>query len=324
MCGDPCPCHGFMPSTPSPIQHRPPASEGIDRAPIERELDHLHRLASLGTVATLIAHEFNNLLTPILSYTQAALDHPGDAALNHKAVAKAHHAASRASAIAAAILDLARKGSVEDRVDASINEPVQPCSVLECASAALSCLARDLKSDGINLVMDVDPSLTVGVQSVVLEQIMLNLILNARRAMLGSGGAPSGGGRGQGTLTISARVHSQPPEPALSAVRASSTWNSEVRSDAAGWIAIDVRDTGPGIAVERLGSIFDEYVSGIDAGQRSRSAHGTSGAGLGLALCKRLVIGHGCQLSVCSQVFVGTVFTITIPQARPQPSHIAA
>lgn len=313
-----------MPSTTPPIRHHPPVPEAIDRVPIERELDHLHRLASLGTVAALIAHEFNNLLTPILSYTQAALDHPGDAALNHKAVAKAHHAATRAAAIATAILDLARKGSVDDRAGASIEDARQPCCVLDCVSAALSCLARDLKSDAINLVMDVDPSVVVGVPSVVLEQIMLNLILNARRAMLDSSGEKSGGGRGRGTLTIAAQVHTQPPALPSDAVCASSTWNSERAIDVVGWVTIDVRDTGPGIAAERLGSIFDEYISGIDAGQDSCSAHVTSGAGLGLALCKRLVIGHGCQLCVRSQVSVGTLFTIFLPQARPQASRLVA
>lgn len=315
-------CHGFMAPIPPPPAARKPAHERDvgARAPIERELDHLHRLASLGTVAALIAHEFNNLLTPILSYTQAALDQPNDAVLSQKAVAKAHHAANRASTIATAILDLARKSTGDG--SAQITKVAESCGVLDCTSAALSCLARDLKNDGLGLVLDVPVGLRAGLPPVVLEQMLLNLILNARRAMLEEPVANGRTRRGSGTLTITGRDHDGLPPFSPDVVAASSTWNT--RDEHGGrWVTIQVSDTGRGIAPERLLTLFDDYVRGTDSSERPVDSH-SPGTGLGLALCKRLAIAHGCQILVQSQVSVGTSFTIIAPLTDASAQRRAA
>ena len=73
-------------------------------ADLQATLDHQERLATLGTIAGMIAHEFNNILTPVCSYAQMALDSPDDAALARKALERSLTGAERAAKIAGAIL----------------------------------------------------------------------------------------------------------------------------------------------------------------------------------------------------------------------------
>ena len=76
---------------------------------LEQELEHTHRLATLGTIVGSIAHEFNNLLTPVISYAELAKLHPDDRELSEKALDRASAGAEHASQIASAILDLVRR-----------------------------------------------------------------------------------------------------------------------------------------------------------------------------------------------------------------------
>ena len=68
------------------------------------DMEHVHRLATLGTLAASIAHEINNILTPVLGYAQLAKSDPGDADLQAKALDRAIAGVEAASTIAAAIL----------------------------------------------------------------------------------------------------------------------------------------------------------------------------------------------------------------------------
>ena len=90
-----------------------PVLEQIDAlqeriADLTARLDHAERLATLGTIAGLIAHEFNNILTPVMSYAQLALANDDDADLVKKALQKAAEGSDQASQIAAAILGFVR------------------------------------------------------------------------------------------------------------------------------------------------------------------------------------------------------------------------
>src|SRR5687767_1017430 len=71
---------------------------------ITRAMEHRERLATLGTVAGLLAHEFNNILTPIMSYAQMALASPDDQDLTIKALKRAAEGSERAAQISGVIL----------------------------------------------------------------------------------------------------------------------------------------------------------------------------------------------------------------------------
>src|SRR6204780_1852461 len=144
---------------------------------LREQLTETQRLATIGTIAAVIAHEFNNLLTPIVSYSQYALasatgDKP-DMELIRKALDKSFHAASKAGRICNSMLGLAPgKISVQKLIDET-----------------LLILARDPQKDGIALRVQVQPDLAVEGDQVQLEQVLLNLLINARQAMLGRGGS---------------------------------------------------------------------------------------------------------------------------------------
>ena len=136
--------------------------------------DHIERLATLGTMAAGIAHEISNILTPALAYAQLALAHPNDEDLQAKAVEKAAIGIENATRIADAILGFA--GSPGD-VDAS--------DVGDVVRAMLDCLAYNPNKDRIKVVVDVQPGTVVRMPPLGLQQVLMNLFLNARAAMTG-------------------------------------------------------------------------------------------------------------------------------------------
>src|SRR5579862_7126903 len=140
------------------------------------------RLATIGTIAAVIAHEFNNLLTPIVSYSQYALqsaegDRP-DMELIRKALSKSFQSSSKAGRICASMLGLARGES-----------EFGPVSIQKLVDETLLVLARDPRKDGIALRVQVQPGLIAWGDLIQLEQVLLNLLINARQAMLGKGGS---------------------------------------------------------------------------------------------------------------------------------------
>jgi signal transduction histidine kinase len=229
-------------------------------------------LATIGTIAAVIAHEFNNLLTPIVSYSQYALqsaesDKP-DLELIKKALSKTFQSASKAGKICTSMLNLARGQSVFGQV------PVQ-----QLVDEVLLVLARDPQKDGIALRVQIQPGLVVHGDPVQLEQVLLNLLINARQAMLGRGGS----------ITVKA---SSAPE------------DDEVR--------IQVIDTGPGIPEKLLPKIFQPFFTTKGTARPGESR----GTGLGLAICKEIVEHHKGRISVVSEPGRGTTFTIHLP-AKP-------
>jgi signal transduction histidine kinase len=231
------------------------------------QLTESQRLATIGTIAAVIAHEFNNLLTPIVSYSQYALgsaesDNP-DMALIRKALSKAFQSSSKAGKICTSMLSLARGEAEFGNV-----------SVQLLVDEVLQVLARDPQKDGIALRVQVQPDLSVHGDPVQLEQVLLNLLINARQAMLGKGGS----------LTVKATRD-----------------GTETK--------IQVIDTGPGIPPTLLSKIFEPFFTTKDANRKGEA----KGTGLGLAICKEIVEHHDGRIEVTSEVGKGTTFTIYLP-----------
>jgi len=260
-----------------------PPTAGIEQSLLgqlgqtQRQLDELRqqltesqRLATIGTISAVIAHEFNNLLTPMVSYSQFALqsaksDKP-DMELIVKALGKAFAGAEKAGKICAAMLALARGETSWTSV------PVQTL-----IDQVLAVLARDPQKDGIALRVQVHGELRVQGDDVQLEQVLLNLLINARQAMLGRGGS----------LTI----------------KASATGESEVK--------IQVIDTGPGIPENLLPKIFQPFFTTKGTTKKDEAR----GTGLGLAICKDIIEHHKGRITVESKVGEGTTFNLFLPAA---------
>jgi signal transduction histidine kinase len=243
---------------------------------MQRQLDALRdqltesqRLATIGTIAAVIAHEFNNLLTPVVSYSQIGLQsaksEKPDMELVCKALSKAFIGAEKAGKICTAMLGLARGETTFSKV-----------SVQSLVDETLMVLARDPQKDGIALRVQVQPDLWISGDSVQIEQVLLNLLINARQAMLGKGGS----------LTVKA-----------------SSEEGEVR--------IQVIDTGPGIPENLLPKIFQPFFTTKGTARKEESR----GTGLGLAICKDIIEHHKGRILVESQVGRGTMFSIFLPAA---------
>lgn len=209
--------------------------EQIDRlaaevAQLRQELEQSHRLAMLGTVAGSIAHEFNNLLTPVLSYAQMALAAPGDQELTRKALRKTADGVLRASRVASAMLGFARD-----------EDAVASASLRGAAEGAVACLGQDYGRRGIAIEVEVDDRANVAMRPIALQQVLLNLLLNAIEAVDGRGGH----------------------------ILIRSTWNNAQ-------VVIEVKDNGRGIEPQLLPRIFEAFVT---QRQNPRESRGT-GLGL--------------------------------------------
>lgn len=237
---------------------------------LRAQVRQAQQLAHLGTAAATIAHEVNNLLTPIYSYAKYALE-ADEPDLYRKALTVTCRNTQMLVAMSERVLSI------------SAAKPAAPqaVKVREAALLASESLCRDVRKDGLTLVVEVDDDIVVQADPLHVQQVFFNLFLNARSAM-----AP----QHQGRLVVCAGAA-----------------DDRVR--------ITVRDTGPGIAPELLPHIFDALQS-----SKPLTAEGPQRcAGLGLALCRDLVTENGGTIVADSVPGGGTTFTIDLPAAGSTP-----
>jgi signal transduction histidine kinase len=268
---------------------------------LQQELERTERLATLGVLAGAVAHELNNVLTPAMNYTQMALGDAADEALKRKALERANDAVRRASQIVSGMLGLARPSS--DIAEAEVGVALD---------RAVEYIARPLAKDGIELVRDIAPDVVAAMPPIDLEQVLLNLLMNARDAM-----APK-----PGTIAVSAAAYHRAALP--QAIRTMLAERSTDGPDGGGdeasadrahgrhvatrWVLVRVVDTGPGIPASVRERLFEPLVS-------DKGAAGVQGTGLGLTICKRLVERSGGVIRCSSGPAVGTAFAIVLPAA---------
>lgn len=235
---------------------------------LRAQVRQAQQLAHLGTAAATIAHEVNNLLTPIYSYAKYALE-ADERELYRKALTVTCRNAQMLVAMSERVLS----------ISAAKSAAPQAVKVREAALLAAESLCRDVRKDGLTLVVEVDDDIAVTADALHMQQVFFNLFLNARSAM-----AP----QHQGRLEVRAGT-------------------------ASGRVRITVRDTGPGIAPELLPHIFDA----LQSSKPVTSEGPQRCAGLGLALCRDLVTENGGTIAAESVPGAGSTFTIELPAAAP-------
>jgi signal transduction histidine kinase len=231
---------------------------------LRAKLIKLGAIANLGKISALVAHEINNILMPLGNYAQAALSNPEDRELTEKALHKTIQNSARASEILESIMAMVSGEAAE----------VRECKLIELVNEVFSCIGRDFEKDAIKVKLDIPADLTICVVPVQIQQVIMNLVLNAREAMIPRGGI----------LSIKAMKQ-----------------NDE--------IVFSVADTGCGINSENLKKVFKPFFST----KTINSTAGRTGSGLGLAFCVEIVEAHNGTISVQSEQEKGTEFIITLP-----------
>jgi two-component system, cell cycle sensor histidine kinase and response regulator CckA len=248
---------------------------------LEQQLAQAQRMESIGRLAGGVAHDFNNLLTVILPSVQMALAKlpPGSSVQGE--LDAIEDAADRAARLTAQLLAFARR------------QVVAPARLeLNELARHMEQLLRRVIGEDIELttVLAAEPDAVVADRS-QLEQVLVNLAINARDAM------PHGG-----RLSIATRTVSVDRQQA-GGVRVKEADHVEPGE----YVVLAVSDTGVGIPNHALPHVFEPFFTTKPAGR---------GTGLGLSTCYGIVHQAGGVISVDTAVGRGTTFTIMLPRAR--------
>jgi signal transduction histidine kinase len=233
---------------------------------LRKQLEESQKMTALGELVSTTTHEFNNVLTTVINYAKLGMRHK-DAATRDKSFEKIHDAGQRAAKITNSILGFARNRS----------EGLEPTDLRRVFDDAMVLLEREMMKYKIRVETQYDtvpPALANGNQ---IQQVLLNLLINARQAM------PSGG---QLTLKLSHDM-------------------------ALNMVEMTVRDTGTGMTPEVLKRIFEPRFST----KSGPDASGKGGSGLGLSMCRSIIEAHHGRIRVESALGKGTAFVIKIPAA---------
>jgi PAS domain S-box-containing protein len=253
-----------------------------ERRALQEEVVQAQKMEGIGRLAGGVAHDFNNLLTAILGNAELALldlepNHPARANIDE--VTKAAEGAAR---LTRQLLSFARRQMIE---------PV-PLNLNEVVESSLEMLRRLLGEDIEITTALHDPVGIVEADPGQIQQLLVNLAVNARDAM------PKGG-----RLVIETANETVTDEDA----------DSQPSIPAGCYVTLSVTDTGTGMGEEVLEHLFEPFFTTKPQGK---------GTGLGLATCHGIVTQSGGHIWVHSEVGQGTTVTINLPQRAPAPDRI--
>ena len=244
-----------------------------ERRKLEQELRQAHKMEGLGTLAGGIAHDFNNLLAIINGYAEFCQQGTPEPAVLQKSLREIHRAAQRASGLVRQILTFSRKTEVK----------FSPVDLNQLSRELISLLVETFPRTvtfQLDLQENLPPLLADQTQ---VQQIVLNLCVNARDAM------PSGGAITVGTGTM--------PGTSLARFNADPTRTYAV---------LRVADTGTGMTADVRARIFEPFFT---------TKQGNKGTGLGLAVVYGIAVAHHGFIDVDSTLGAGSTFSVYLPLA---------
>jgi signal transduction histidine kinase len=231
---------------------------------LRQQLLQAQRLSSVGALASSVAHEFNNILTTIINYARLGMRAENDPAARTQAFEKILKGGQHAATIVNSMLGFARNHSTQqERTD-----------LVRLVEEVLLLTGKDLSKHRIQVDKKFVERPQVNVVPGQIEQILLNLVINARQAM------PNGG-----RLRIEVRSNRR-------------TSMAEIR----------IADSGVGISPDQLRLIFEPFYT-----TKEPDEHGHGGTGLGLSVCRQIIEQHHGRIRVESVVGKGSTFTVKLP-----------
>jgi signal transduction histidine kinase len=243
------------------------ADHAADAAALRGQLLEARKLAALGELLGTTTHEFNNALTTILNYARLGLRHR-DQATRDKALERILSAGTRAAKITASVLSMARSRSTR----------FEPVDLELLVEDVLVLLEREMMKYRIQVEREFAPVPRVSANPGQLQQVLLNLLVNARQAM------PDGG------RLILRLAH----------------------DEITGFVDLGVRDTGCGMPPDVMRRMFEPHFTT----KTGPDATGKGGSGLGLATCREIVEAHRGRIRVESALGRGTAVTIRLPMLQ--------
>jgi two-component system, NtrC family, sensor kinase len=247
-----------------------------DRIQLEAQLTQSEKLSSIGLLAAGVAHEVNTPLAVISSYTQMLTKHMRDDERLAPVLEKITQQTFRASEIVNGLLNFSRTSGTEFT---SLN-------LNDLLGDTVTLLEHQFKTSQIRVETNFDPHLArIHGNQGKLQQVILNLMLNAKDAMFGTPNA---------TLKIA-------------------TFNG------AGRVLVRIQDSGGGIEREHLHRIYDPFFT-----TKSKPQNGAhKGTGLGLAVSYGIMQEHAGKIHVESELGVGTAFQLEFPSSGTRPAIAA-
>ena len=258
------------------------AEDVTDRLRRDELLRRSERMASLGTTIAGVAHELNNPLAAIGGFAQLMLRESAVSDDDRHALQTIHHESNRAAKIVRDLLTFARRQETQQREPVDLNDVIGYLMATQRYAMETHGIARELR-----LAPSLPPVLAERTQ---LEQVVLNLVVNARQA-------------------LEAMIETPPDAGAAPAPRAGRigvrTWSE------GGRVMLEVSDNGPGIPAELRTRIWDPFFTTKPEGE---------GTGLGLAVVHGIVTSYDGTVEVQSEPGSETRFIVSFPAYLPAPA----
>lgn len=233
---------------------------------LQTKLDQAQRMATLGELLSTTTHEFNNILMSVINYTRLAMRQQDEEA-RQRSLQKVLDAGDRAAKITGSILGAARNR----------NGQFEHLNLASLIEDTLVLIERELRKYRISIAKEIDEVPATLGRGNELQQVILNLLINARQAL------PNGG---EVLIKLTGDAESKVNE-------------------------LTIRDNGCGIPAEKLPQIFEPFFTTKSGPDES----GKGGTGLGLAACRDIIEAHNGRIRVASTEGKGTAFTLKLPVA---------
>jgi PAS domain S-box-containing protein len=251
-----------------------------ERRRLEEEVRQSQKMDAVGQLAGGVAHDFNNLLTAIRGFSDLLARSIEQGDPRRKDLAEIMKATERAAALTRQLLAFSKRQVLR----------LEPLNVNMIVDDMTKIISR-LLGERIHVEAALDPNVwTVRADPGQLEQVLLNLALNARDAMA----------RG-GSLRIVSRNAEVLPTSGDSVIAPGR------------YVVLEIKDSGSGMSDETRARVFEPFFTTKDPNGR---------AGLGLATVYGIVMQTGGHISVASRIAEGTTFTIHLPAAVSDPDTI--
>ncbi|HPM75598.1 MAG TPA: PAS domain S-box protein [bacterium] len=247
-----------------------------DRLKLEEQLQQAMKMEAIGRLAGGVAHDFNNLLTGITGYTELLLSTLNDNDPIHGTLQEIKKAGDRAAALTSQLLAFSRKQIINPKI-VDLNDLVSDSANMLKRLIGEDIELRFIKGEDLGRVK-VDPH--------QLEQVLVNLAINARDAM-----------ENGGELTIETANVSIDREYA----------EQHVDAKVGEYVMISVSDNGNGMSPEVLAHLFEPFFTTKEKGK---------GTGLGLSMIYGIVKQNDGFITVYSEVDTGTVIKVYLPRVQ--------